>query len=296
MEKCTAFVLGGGGSRGAFQVGALRALLEAGIVPDLLVGTSIGAVNAAGLALWGVDLNGVDTLEKTWQEVSGAQLLDPRISQLIVRAMVGRPSNRGRKNLEEFFISHGFTHSLTFNQISWVRLAVVAADIETGQTIIYGQDPSQSILEGLMASVSIPPWFAPYHKNDQIMIDGGALSNLPIEPALQMGATEIFALDLDDNPEPQKENLSVAQYFQKYIYAVSRRHVALEKALAEERGIPVHCVEFRGLTSAPMWDFSNHKALIQAGYERTSQMIAEWRRAAQSSQLVSVPSTEKQPV
>lgn len=53
MERCTAFVLGGGGSRGALQVGALRALLEAGIVPDLLVGTSIGAANAAGLALWG---------------------------------------------------------------------------------------------------------------------------------------------------------------------------------------------------------------------------------------------------
>lgn len=47
MEKCTTFVLSGGGSRGPLQVGAMRALLEAGIVPDLLVGTSIGAVNVA---------------------------------------------------------------------------------------------------------------------------------------------------------------------------------------------------------------------------------------------------------
>jgi NTE family protein len=268
--------------------------LEAGIVPDLLVGTSIGAVNAAGLALWDVDLNGVDILEKTWQEVSGAQILDPRISQLIVRAMVGRPSNRGRKNLEDFFVSHGFSHTLTFNQISWVRLAVVAADIEAGETVIYGQDPGQSILEGLMASVSIPPWFAPYHKNDQILIDGGALSNLPIEPAMRMGATEIFALDLDDNPEPITDDLSITQYFQKYIYAVSRRHVALESELAEERGVLVHCVDFRGLSSAPMWDFSNHKTLIQAGYERTCQKIAEWRRAAQPEHLIPVPSQEKQ--
>ena len=53
MEKCLAFVLGGGGARGALQVGAFRALFEAGYQPDLLVGTSIGAVNAAGLAIVG---------------------------------------------------------------------------------------------------------------------------------------------------------------------------------------------------------------------------------------------------
>ena len=63
MNKCLAFVLGGGGARGAMQVGALRALIEAGLKPDLLVGTSIGAVNATGLALWGVSLAGIEALE-----------------------------------------------------------------------------------------------------------------------------------------------------------------------------------------------------------------------------------------
>src|SRR5512133_356989 len=76
MDKCTAFVFGGGGSRGALQVGAMRALLEAGLVPDLLVGTSIGAANATGLALWGVDLEGLATLERVWDQVANAELLD----------------------------------------------------------------------------------------------------------------------------------------------------------------------------------------------------------------------------
>jgi predicted acylesterase/phospholipase RssA len=52
MKECITFVLGGGGSRGALQVGALKALFDIGIKPDLLVGSSIDAVNAAGLALW----------------------------------------------------------------------------------------------------------------------------------------------------------------------------------------------------------------------------------------------------
>jgi NTE family protein len=65
-KKCLAFVLGGGGARGALQVGALRALLESGLRPDLLVGTSIGAVNAVVLALSGLDLAGVEALDRRW--------------------------------------------------------------------------------------------------------------------------------------------------------------------------------------------------------------------------------------
>ena len=75
MKKCLAFVLGGGGARGAMQVGALRALFEAGLKPDLLVGTSIGAINATGLALWGVDLAGVEALEHAYQRVANSGLI-----------------------------------------------------------------------------------------------------------------------------------------------------------------------------------------------------------------------------
>jgi len=294
MVKCTAFVLGGGGSRGALQVGALRALLEAGIVPDLLIGTSIGAVNAAGLALWGPDLDGIDVLERAWKQVSGAQMLDPRVTQLLIRAMVRKPSDRARKKIEDYFVSSGFTHGLTFNQIPWVQLAMVSADIETGDPVIFGQDPGDSVLEGLLSSVALPPWFSPYEKNGQVMIDGGALSNLPIEPALQMGATEIIALDLDDPTALATENLSFADYFQKYLFAVSRRHVNLEKALAEANGVPVHCVDFRRLATTPLWDFSNSERLIQAGYDNTRLKIEEWRKENQSYPLFLASQSENQ--
>lgn len=295
MKKCTAIVFSGGGSRGALQVGAMRALLEAGIVPDLLVGTSIGAVNAAGLALWGVDLNGVDALERAWKEVSSAQLLDSRVSQLILRAMMGHPSDRARKKAEDFFVAHGFTHSLRFNMLPWVRLALISADIESGQPVIYGQDPSESILEGLLASVSLPPWFVPFHKNEQLIVDGGALSNLPIEPALRLGASEIIALNLDDPSMLPKENLSFSQYLEKYFFAINQRHVCLEKELAEARGVPVHCIDFRGLVTPPTWDFSQYKTLIRAGYEMTSHVIAAWNREAQADTQLFIPARAKQP-
>ncbi len=280
MQKCTAFVLGGGGSRGALQVGAMQALFEADIVPDLLVGTSVGAVNAAALALWGNHLDGINALEQAWKEMSTAQMLDPRVSQLTLRAILGRPSDRAKKKMEEFFISKGFSHSLCFSMISLVRLALVSSDLESGRPVIYGQNPSDSILEGLLSSIALPPWFVPFRKNGQLMVDGGALSNLPIEPALQMGATEIISLDLDDVTTLPNENLSFSQYFEKYIYAVSQRHVCLEMELAKAWGVPVHNIMFQGLATTPMWDFSNYKALIRAGYEKASIAIAGWNRVA----------------
>ncbi len=281
MKKCTAFVLGGGGSRGALQVGALRALYEAGIVPDLLVGTSIGAVNAVSLALFGYDLNGLNHLEKAWKEVSSAQILDPRVSQVILKAMVGHPSDRSRKKSSGFFISQGITPDLQFNQISQVRLALISANIETGQPVIHGQNLDDFVLDGLLSSIAIPPWFVPLKKDGQLIIDGGAFSNLPIEPALRMGATEIFALDMDNPITTTGEDLTFSEYLGKFSYAMSRRHISLEEALAETNGVPVHCIEFRGLTTLPIWDFSNYQELIDAGYKKARMAIAAWHSEAQ---------------
>ncbi|MBN2046514.1 MAG: patatin-like phospholipase family protein [Anaerolineaceae bacterium] len=277
METCTAFVLGGGGSRGALQVGAIRALFERGIHPDLLVGSSIGAVNAVGLAMQGINLQGIAELEEMWHQVVNAQLLDPRIPALILRAVIGRPSSSTRRKIEQFFISTGIDYQLTFGDLEPARLAVISADIETGQPVIYGQNPEQSVLEAVLSSIALPPWFSPIEKENHAMIDGGALSNLPIEPALNLGATEIYALDLDDDSTLAAiDYSSFARFVWKCIYAVSRRIVNLELALAEARGVPVYYLEFQGIAQQPVWDFSHYQEWIRAGYEKANQKLAEW--------------------
>lgn len=189
MNKCLAFVLGGGGARGALQVGALRALFEAGVKPDLLVGTSIGAVNATGLALWGVNLAGIEALERAYEEMAVSDLLDPRLARLALRALSGHPVHHAGRRVSELFIANGITPDLRFDQITNVRLALISADLASGHPVIYGQDPGQAVLEGLLASIAVQPWFTPIEKDGQYLVDGGVLSNLPIEPALTMGGT-----------------------------------------------------------------------------------------------------------
>ena len=271
---------GGGGARGALQVGALRALFEAGMVPDLLVGTSIGAVNAASLALWGNNLEALDRMERAWRNAASGQWMDTRISQLTLRALLGRPSERTRQRLAEFFASEGLTQDVCFGQITQARLAVIGADLESGRPIIYGQDPNESVLDGLFASIALPPWFAPIENAGQFVVDGGALSNLPIEPALALGATEIVALDLDDpNSIPGNER-AFFHRMEQLVFALSRRHVQLETALAEARGVPVHRIELRSSTATPIWDFRNCEQSIRIGYEIARQYMEVSREHA----------------
>jgi NTE family protein len=107
MEKCLAFVLGGGGVRGAIQVGALRALFEAGYKPNLLVGTSIGAVNAAGLVFWGTNQDGITALEQAYRKMEEGHLMDQRPDQLVFHALSGRPNRHASQRIADLAISKG---------------------------------------------------------------------------------------------------------------------------------------------------------------------------------------------
>ena len=274
MEKCLAFVLGGGGARGALQVGALRALFEAGLKPDLLVGTSIGAVNATGLAKWGVDPDGVNALEQAYREVADSRLMDPRLARLAMSIFSLHPNHHASRRMAEFFIAKGITPDLRFNQIHNTRLALIGADLDTGQIVIYGKDPKQSVLEGLLASIALPPWFAPIEKDGHCIVDGGALSNLPIEPALKLGATEIIALDLDDPRKMLGSPNAQTQYMEKLINSITQRQVTLEMELASARGVPVQYVSLRSSPPVPIWDFKSHRELINIGYETMQQKIS----------------------
>ncbi len=256
------------------QVGALRALLEADLRPDLLVGTSIGAVNAAGLTLWGVDLFGIDVLEQAYREVAEANFMDPRLTRLMLSTLARRPNHHASYRVKEFFISKGLTPDLRFDQVKHAWLAVVGSDLNTGQMVIYGQDPGQSVLEGVMASIALPPWFTPVGDDGRLVIDGGVLSNLPIEPALMMGATEIVALDLNAPNLFTRNNLGQYQNLDKTVFAMLQRQEYLEIALAEARGVVVNCISLRCTPSIPIWDFRDYQRLVRTGYEIASRQIA----------------------
>lgn len=274
-----AFVLGGGGARGAMQVGALRVLLEAGIQPDMLVGTSIGSVNSATVAIHGFTEPGLDRLEQAWLDAQKSNLLAGDYLRLMVRAMVNRMGReKYHAQMREFYIRNGLAPNLRFADFTHPELYCVATDLNHYEPFIFGADPEQRVLDGVMASSAIPPWIAPLRINDEWLMDGGALSNLPIEPALRMGATEIIALNLFDPRPTDLEARGFSPFLDKLLTSVEYRQVTMELALAKERGIPVHHWRFRYREVIPIWDFSHTEELFEVGYQQAQAYLAQMLR------------------
>jgi len=267
MERPLAFVLGGGGARGALQVGAIKALLEAGVQPDILVGTSIGAVNAAFLALHGVSLLGVEQLVQAWEDSARADLLPSNYLWLTVRALFGRPVEAPVHRMREFFLAHGITPELKFADLPDVRLVIVAADLNKGEPVVYGSNPDDSVLEALIASTALPPWVQPLHKDERLLIDGGVVSNLPIEPALASGARQIVAMNLVDFRDVMVAASGFGPFLGKLFNTVEQRQLALEMALAKARRVPVYYLGLLGNEHVPLWNFTRSEDLIATGYE-----------------------------
>lgn len=275
MKRPLAFALSGGGSRGALQVGALRALLEAGIRPDILVGTSAGAVNATFLALRGVSLATIDALVDAWHDAAAADLIPPKYLWLTVRMLFNRPGHI-RPNMRDFFVAHGLSPERRFADIQGVRLILVAADLNGACCALYGIDQQQSVLEGLVASTAIPPWVQPLETQGRLLMDGGAVSSLPVEPALARGAAEIIALDVADPRDAAPASHGFGPFMSKMMNTVQRRQTELELSLAAARHVPVRQIALRGRVCAPAWDFRHVDELVAEGYESTRREMAKW--------------------
>jgi NTE family protein len=200
----TAFVLAGGGARGALQVGALRALLEHGEYPDVVVGTSIGAWNGACLALRPT-IDGVEWLADAWLSTNATKLLlgiDPllnsppqavnfgRVLAALRRLAAGNPSLYSDAGLRQFI--DRFLKDVTFEDMT-IPLRIIAADITSSTRAIFSTGP---VVPTIMASGAIPGVFPPVTIGDHVYVDGGALDNASIETALRLGARRIFVLDV----------------------------------------------------------------------------------------------------
>ncbi len=277
MEKRLAFVLSGGGSRGALQVGALYAVLEAGLQPDFLIGASIGAVNATFLALNGFSHSSLDRLAAAWREANTTDMFPSNYLWLTVRAMFGRSSPDPSRRLQDFFILHGITPELCFRQLDQLQLYIVSTDLNTGQPILHGGEPHENVLDALLLSTALPPWFMPVRRQERYLMDGGVVSNLPVEQALKAGATQVVALDLTDAREVLGQGDRVREFLDRLIFSVEKRQLDLELELAEARGIPTLYLDLTGETPIPIWDFQHTDELILQGYDIASQFIDSQR-------------------
>lgn len=260
-----AFVLSGGANYGAHQAGALEALFEHGLQPDMVMGVSAGALNAAWVALHPT-LEGAQELARIWREEAVAI---PTVGPLtaLFRVVGGKDSLLPNDSLVQFLHRWSFTDR-TFGEFTQPRLYTVAANFDTGVLRVFGDDPNDRLLDGLMASTAMPPYYPPWDVGGVPYLDGGVISYLPLQAAIDRGADEIFALRngreaLSGSGPVQRTVLSVgAQALSLLIH----RQVQLEiAAVQHHQTVRLHLINLHIDDDPGLWNFTRAAELIDVG-------------------------------
>jgi len=184
----TAFVLSGGGSLGAVQVGMLTALAERDVKPDLLIGTSAGAVNAAYLAGHGMSDESLAELAATWRGLRRHDVFpfDPLRHALAIAG--ARPSLCSDAGLRRLIEAHLPYRNL---EDASIQLHIVTTDLLSGEEVLLSTGDAAS---AVLASAAIPGVLPPVKREGRVLVDGGVADNCALSQAVALGADEIYVL------------------------------------------------------------------------------------------------------
>jgi NTE family protein len=234
-----AFVLGGGGVLGAVEVGMLRALLEYGIAPDLIVGTSIGAVNGVLVAA-DPALGVTERLAGLWASAEARAVYGdspPRQFARIMRRGTHLHSPRPLRDL----LRRELGAMTTFADLP-VRFQCCAANIERAAEHWFDHG---DLVPAVLASSAVPALLPPIMIDGHHYIDGGIVNSIPVGRAVELGATRIFVLQVGRTDRPlsaPRHMLDVA----KVAFEISRRHRFARELAAIPAGVEVHVLPTGG--------------------------------------------------
>ena len=182
----TAFVFAGGGSFGCVQVGMLRALVAHGLTANMVVGSSVGAMNAAFYA--GMPTaEGVEKLAAIWRSLRRQDVFP-----ITWRTLIGFIRRR------DFLVAADGVRRLIDTHVPYrnleeakIPLHVVATDLLSGETVVLSKGP---VAQAVLASTAIPAAFAPVQIESLYLADGAITCNTPVRVAIACGARRLIVL------------------------------------------------------------------------------------------------------
>ena len=273
-----AIVLGGGGVLGACQVGMMRALLEHGILPGLVVGTSVGAINGAALAA-DPTVDGAKKVAGLWSALAE----DGMFGDMFTRA---ETLARSRTHLYSPAPLRGLVSAhvpATFADLK-IPFQCVAASIERAGAHWFD---SGSLQDAVMASAAVPGLLPPVQIDGEHFIDGGLVHPVPVGRAVALGACEIYVLDIGRAGQPLQPPKSLWNVFLTSI-ELSRRHRFVEEMANLPDQVRVHLLP-TGEEKLPLLSMGtksarkNGKAVaarIERGYQAAADYLATRARQA----------------
>ncbi|MFA9446713.1 patatin-like phospholipase family protein [Egicoccus sp. AB-alg6-2] len=274
-----AFVLGGGGVHGAVQVGMLQALQEHGVRPDLVVGSSVGAMNGAMLAA-GPD-DAVERLRELWTNLDA---YNPFEASLLERASTltrSRTHLHGNLRLRRLLLAH--LPARAFAELTF-PFQCVAASIERAAAQWFTDGP---LVEALLASTAVPGLLPPVVIGTDHYLDGGLVDSIPVGRALELGARRIYVLQVGRIEQPLTVP-SKAWEVGLVAFEIARRHRFVEAMARVPDDVEVHVLP-TGITTGMDYndpaqfryrDTSKAPERIETAYLASSAYLVEQSRSA----------------
>ncbi len=268
LPRPVAFALGGGAAYGAVHVGMLRALAEAGVSPDLVVGTSVGSLNGAMLAEQ--PDAALDRLAQIWPAVTSSTIFPggwlTRLRTLQASKAYLSPNIGISAVLDQFLTARTFTElSLPFG--------AVAADFATASPVTLAEgDLHRSIL----ASAAIPGVLPPVEIGGRSLVDGGILANVPVRQAVEMGAASVVVLDCGLWGMAIEEPRTLVEVMLRVAAISVGRQLALDLPDIAATVPVVYLPGMFPMTTSPL-DFAHWSKLMTGGYAASKPFLSVLR-------------------
>lgn len=267
------FVLSGGGSYGAVQVGMIRALVEAGVTPDLVVGSSVGALNGAVVAA--DPETAADRLMKIWEQIDRRTLYgaDSRLRAAWEVAREGL-TGQGAALCSPKPLARLIDSAIDVERIEQLptTMVVVATDLLVGQPKLLRQGP---LAPALQASSAAPVLFPPVQIEGVIYVDGAVSANVPVRQALAAGARSMIVLD--SGPAHMPGFIPRTPF--EALHQASRIMVSSQHADADDDLSNRHPIMRLPRPTPPAlssFDFSQTRELIEMGFNSTKQFLGDY--------------------
>jgi NTE family protein len=283
--------LSGGGTRGLAHIGVLEAIQEQGIPIAGIVGTSMGSI-IGGLAASGYT---PAELRHVIEELDLTNLLSEKTNPIFVPLPSDSVSPRnkvpwvmlnqagdvvgplggmsGVKLLERFAQLASRIQVIRFDELP-IPFAAVATDLETGEKVVLR---SGSLASAMRASMAIPALFDPWPMGDRLLVDGGLVSNLPVETAKEIfPGYPVIAVDVTGKLKTKKRIRSLVDVIDQSITIFTRRNVENESPLADLLISPP-------VEGVSIFDLSNAEVVIEGGKRAALEMLPEIKRLSASA-------------
>jgi NTE family protein len=273
MARRIAFVLGGGGHAGAAEVGMLHALLDRNVRPDLVVGTSVGALHGAMVAAEPTTAS-VEKLEGAWKELAGLGVLGRSWFTDAVGLL--RTRTHLRSNLPMRRLAERLLPVKTFEELA-VPFQCVAASIERFAEHWFSAGP---LVDAVLASAAVPGILPPVEIRGEHFVDGGIVNSIPIDRAVALGADELYVLHAGriEQPLVAPRNIRDVGFV---AFEIARRHRFVRELAAVPEHVTVHVLptgdptpgRFNELSQLRFRDFSRVDRRIAFAYAATSEYL-----------------------